>query len=194
MIKFEYDGDSLAKIEKKLGNLKSEAPKVLKNAINKTAKQARKDLASKAQEKYVVKSGRFNKAMKIKNASTGTLEAVIKATGSPMELKDFKVSPASVRTGNDRPEVIKAKVLSSSSLKSLDRGDGVKAFVAKFKSGHVTVAERQGKKRLPIKTLYSVSIPQMIGNGKKVYLVVKPDIMKNLQNNIDAEISKVLGG
>ena len=104
MIQIEYDRNMLAKIERRLGRMKSEAPKVLKNAINQTAKQARKDLAAEAQKTYVVKSGRFNKAMKIKNATAGSLEATIKATGAPMELKDYKVSPATART--DRKSVV----------------------------------------------------------------------------------------
>ena len=69
------------------------------------AKQARKDLAAEAQKTYVVKSGRFNKAMKIKNATAGSLEATIKATGAPMELKDYKVSSATARTGGKRPSI-----------------------------------------------------------------------------------------
>ena len=191
MITFEYDGDTLAKVEKKLGSLKSEAPKALKNAINATAKQARKELAQEAQKTYVVKSGGFNKAMTIKNATAGSLEAVIKARGAPLPLKDFKVSPASARTGAARPDVVKAKVLKASGMKALQKGD-IKAFVVRFKSGHVDVAQRQGPPRLPIKTLYSNSIPKMLGNEKRVFKVVKPNINKNLQENIDKQVRKIL--
>ena len=74
----------LAEIEKKLGDMRNEAPKVLKNAINQTAKQARKELATEAQKKYVVKSGRFNKAMKIKKATARNFAAIIKTTGKAM--------------------------------------------------------------------------------------------------------------
>ena len=196
MITFEYDGDTLAKVEKKLGSLKSEAPKALKNAINATAKQARKELAQEAQKTYVVKTGGvktggFNKAMTIKNATAGSLEAVIKARGAPLPLKSFKVSPASARTGAARPDVVKAKVLKASGMKALQKGD-IKAFVVRFKSGHVDVAQRQGPPRLPIKTLYSNSIPKMLGNEKRVFKVVKPNINKNLQGNIDKQVRKIL--
>lgn len=191
MITFEYDGDTLAKVEKKLGSLKSEAPKALKNAINATAKQARKELAQEAQKTYVVKTGDFNKAMTIKNATAGSLEAVIKARGAPLPLKSFKVSPASARTGAARPDVVKAKVLKASGMKALQKGD-IKAFVVRFKSGHVDVAQRQGPPRLPIKTLYSNSIPKMLGNEKRVFKVVKPNINKNLQENIDKQVRKIL--
>lgn len=191
MITYEYDQNMLAKVEKKLGSLKSEAPKALKNAINQTAKQARKDLAKEAQKTYVVKSGRFNKAMTIKNATQSSLEATIKATGAPMELKDYKVSPATVQTGPNRPDLTKAKVLKAGSMKGLQKGD-IKAFVAKFASGHASVAQRRGRSRLPLKVLYSNSIPKMLGNEKRVYGVVRPNISKNLQENVDKQVRKIL--
>ena len=145
MITYEYDAKTLAQVEKKLGALKSEAPKALKNAINATAKQARKELATKAQETYVVKSGRFNKAMKIKNATQGNLEATIKATGAPLELKDFKVSPASVKTGASRPSMVKGKVLAANGMKNLQKG-GIKAYYEIFS---------QIKKQIIIYSAYS---------------------------------------
>lgn len=191
MITYEYDQNTLAKVEKKLGSLKSEAPKALKNAINQTAKQARKDLATEAQKTYVVKSGRFNKAMTIKNATQRSLEATIKATGAPMELKDYKVSPATARTGANRPDLTKAKVLKAGSMKGLQKGN-IKAFVAKFASGHASVAQRRGSARLPLKVLFSNSIPKMLGNEKRVYGVVRPTIEQNLQENIDKQVRKIL--
>lgn len=191
MITYEFDPNTLARVERKLGSLKSEAPKALKNAINQTAKAARKDLAEEAQKTYVVKSGRFNKAMTIKNATQGNLEATIKATGAPMELKDFKVSPATAQTGSKRPSITKAKVLASGSLKGLEKG-GIKAFVTKFGSGHASVAQRRGSSRLPLKVLFSNSIPKMIGNEKRVYGIVEPTIQENLQANIDKQVRKIL--
>lgn len=191
MITYEYDSDTLARVEKKLGALKKEAPRALKNAINATAKQARKELAQEAQKTYVVKTGRFNKAMTIKNATQSRLEAVIKAKGAPMELKDFKVSPASVRTGASRPNMVKAKVVAANSLKGLQKGN-IKAFIVKFKSGHASVAQRKSSTRLPIKTLYSNSIPTMIGNERRVYGIVRPHINKNLQDNINKQVEKIL--
>lgn len=50
MIEISYDRNMLAQVEKKLGKMKSEAPKALKNALNQTAKQERKDLADEAQK------------------------------------------------------------------------------------------------------------------------------------------------
>lgn len=183
----------LARVERKLGKMKNEAPKALKNALNETAKQARKDLATEAQKTYMVKTGRFNKAMKIKNATPSNLEAIIKVTGKVMGLKDFKVSPATMRTGKNRPEVVKAKVLKKSGMKPLEKGD-IKAFVTKFSNGHVAVVQRRGEARKPIKALSSNSVPMMIGNEKEVYGVVEPKINKNLKGNVKKQIKKVLEG
>lgn len=164
----------------------------MKRAINETAKQARKQLATEAQKKYVMKTGRFNKAMTLRNATNSSMEAIIGSTGGVTELKDFKVSPAKPATGNSRPSVVKGKGLKANSMKKLQKGD-LKAFVTKFKSGHVSVVQRRGDKRLPLKIFYSTSIPKMLGNENTVYGIVEPDIQKNLQKNLEKYISQALG-
>ena len=72
-IKFEFDSVTVAALERRLGRMKSEAPKVLAKALNQTAKDARRDLADKARQVYTVKIGGFNSQMKITNARTGLL-------------------------------------------------------------------------------------------------------------------------
>jgi len=193
LITVEVEKITIHAIEKKLNNVSSKAPDVLKKAINETAKQARKQLAIEAQKTYVMKIGRFNKAMTVKNATKSHLEAVIGSTGSVTELKDFKVSPSRVQTGENKPIIVKAKGLRKNSMKKLQKGD-LKAFVIKFKSGHVSVAQRMTKKRLPVKILYSTSIPKMLGNEQKVFGVVEPDIYKKLQDNLNKYISQALEG
>lgn len=200
MIELTYDRNMLAKIERKLGRMKSEAPKVLKNTINRTAKQARKELASEAQKTYTIKNGGFNKAMKLKAASTGNLEATIKARGAPIPLKDFRISKAGGK--------VRAQVLKSGSLKPLEKG-GIKAFInnvaqkgskdtKKEKAGtvvkHKAIAQRLTEKRLGIEEKFSNSIPIMLGNEKRVYGVVEPHIQENLKRNIEAQVRKILGG
>ena len=78
-------------------------------------------------------------------------------------------------------------------MKTLEKG-GIKAFIGKFANGHVSVMQRRGNERLPVKKLLSPSIPKMIGSEKRVYGIVQPDIGKNLQINVQKHITKVLGG
>lgn len=190
VIRFEFDEDLLHTVEDALGSMKSESRRVLKNAVNATARDAKKDLAKKAQETYAVKQGRFTKAMKTQNATLSDPTATINVTGEQMELKDFKVSPATYKTGPDKPDILKAKVLLSSSLKGLMKSDN-KAFLVKFRNGHVSVAQRYYKSRYPIKKLLSNSIPTMIGSKERVFGVLEPEIYDTLMGNIIKEIERV---
>lgn len=64
--------------------------------------------------------------------------------------------------------------------------------MTKFSSGHTAVVERHGKSRLPINELYSLSVPAMLGNEKRVYGVVGPSIESNLQSNVEKQVQKYL--
>lgn len=192
MIVFTVDDNGLIKtIANQLGEYHDKAPTILKQALNATAKDARSMLAEQAKEIYVIQKSRFNKAMTIKNASSRKLEALVIATGTPMELIDFKTNPKAPSTGANRPEVTKGKVLTASGLKRLEVGN-IKAFVAKFSSGHVSIVQRRTAARLPIKKLLSPSIPKMIGNEKEVYGKVQPEIAQLLDENIRKYIAKTI--
>lgn len=198
MVQIEISHKNLKYIEKKLGNLKSEAPSALAKAINATAKDARKDLAKQAKEEYTIKNGGFNKAMKIKNAKKTKPVAVITATGKPLALSSFK-------TQFKEGEAARAKVLKKNrGLKALTlkggekSGKDLKAFIAKFSSGHKAVVQRvpgkkmKNKNKEALKEFYSVSVPTMIGDKKRVYGVVRTSIESNLRKNIDAQIEKII--
>lgn len=187
LIEFEVDRTQLERIELKLKNCRDKAPLALKNAVNATARDAKKDLANKAKETYAVKSPRFKKAIAQKNATKSKPTAILKITGKVNELADFKYKE------NEGANAARGKVLKSGGLKTLQKGD-LKAFITKFGSGHVSVVQRKTSARLPVKKLLSPSIPTMIGNEAKVYGVVKPNIQKNLQKNIQKQIDKILGG
>jgi hypothetical protein len=192
MIVFTIDDNGMVQtIANQLGEYADKAPTVLKQALNATAKDARSMLAEQAKDIYVVQKSKFNKAMTIKNASARKLEALIVTAGAPLELIDFKANPKKPSTGVDRPDVVMGKVLVKSSLKRLEMGN-LKAFVAKFKSGHVSIVQRRGPERLPVKKLLSPSIPKMVGNEEQVYGKVEPKIAELLDANIRKYISKTL--
>lgn len=187
LIEFEVDQTQLQRIELKLKDMKAKAPQALKNAVNATARDAKKDLANKAKETYAVKSPRFQKAIAMKNATAAKPTATLKITGAVNELADFKFK------ANEGTNAARGKVLKSSGLKTLQKGN-LKAFIAKFGSGHTSVVQRKGASRLPLKKLLSPSIPTMVGNEAKVYGIVRPNIEDNLQKNIQKQIDKILGG
>lgn len=189
-LKIDYQ-KQLRGIEQRLGALKSEAPRVLVIAVNETAKKARLRLAKQAQQTYTVKTGRFQKEIGLQKARVSRPTAVLRATGRAQGLSGFRVSPAKVQTGENRPAYIRAKVLRKGGLKPLVKGDA-KAFVARFRNGHVAVVEREGKKRYPLCALYSLSDPAMLGSKLRVYGVIEPHIESDLAANIDRQIARAL--
>ena len=88
MIRFEFDEAVLQTIEKALGDMKGQSRKVLKNAVNATAKQARSDLADKAlaagvqidKFMYLPVKTRFNQAKYEKN-----IDEELKAVSEDMD-------------------------------------------------------------------------------------------------------------
>ncbi len=185
MITLELD-DSYRYVEKRLGKLKSETPKVLAKSINDTATWARREMAREAKKTYTINISKgFNKSMTIKKANYSNLEGIIESEGKPVELIKYRYSRGKKAT--------KARVLQSSGLKILEK-NGIKAFVTKFENDHISIAQRKGKERFPIKPLFSNSIPTMLGNEKRVYGIVEPKINDYLRKKIDRHIKKVLGG
>ena len=206
MISVEMNTDMLRMVDKALGGLKSESRKVLKKAINTTAKQAKKDLIDKAREEYTVKAAELNKATEKHNATVSNLEATIEIESATRELTDFKTRVSK--------QGVKAQILKSSSMKLLQsqRGNRAKAFMTKFESGHQAIVQRQEgqtyktakgrQKRMEkygphadmtqIKKLLAVSAPKMIGSEKRVFGILRPTIYENLMTNIQKEIDKTL--
>ena len=149
-------------------------------------------LAEKARETYEVKKGGFTKAIKMKSASPSNPCAILRVTGRPIELKQFKVSPASYKP-EKRPVTTKARVVKVNSMKPLEK-NGIKAFIVKYKNGHVSVATRDSSSRYPIRSLYSASIPSMIGSRRYVYGILEPKLQDILRQQVDRQINRVLAG
>lgn len=191
-IHFEWDQQMLANIERRLGRMKSQAPNVLKLGLNDTARQARKDLAVKAQQAYAVKVGGFTKYIRLTAASAGSLEAWLRVSGKslPLTSRYFSVQGGKGPKGGHLRTLVKR----SSGVHTW----GPRAFNNVLgSSGHKGAAEYVGggqPGRLHIQALFTTSIPAMVGNEKEVYGVVEPHIQENLQKNVERHIQRILGG
>ncbi|MCF2704201.1 phage tail protein [Enterocloster clostridioformis] len=192
LILIGIDTTDVRRMMGKLDDKDQSMKKALKKAVNETAKQARKRLVDEAKKKYAVKKNRFNESIKIKNATTSKPVAYIISSGEVNELMDFKVSPARYATGEQRPDMLKGKVVKAKGMKRLQIGS-LKAFITKFSNGHQSVVQRTGKGR-KIKKLLSPSAPVMLGNRKRVYGIVEPYIGDDLRENLRKFVSRQLGG
>lgn len=201
----KYDGALVDAVAAALGDLKDQRFKVLKNAVNATAKQAQADLVAKAQAEYTAKKGPLKKAASIKKGTDSNPEATITVKGTTLELREFKATAP--RSG------ARAKILTSGSLKAIQsqKGSRAKAFLATFESGHTVIVQRQdgetyrqeGAKRQAkygrhidmtrLKKLLSISFPKMVG-GSAVLGELEPDIYETLLANVSREIERVMKG
>lgn len=140
-----------------LGNLGKKAPLVIRNAVNETAKDARKVMIRKAKKRYALNSkGRKHlNDLKIRQrAKVSDLGAELHI-GGPSQKKQmrndlgyFKTIPSRPYVGEDvanAPSVFKGKVLKSGSMKALPgRGNLSKGFLVKFTNGTTDDANHVG--------------------------------------------------
>ncbi len=190
MIVFKFDnGDLDKKVSAALGEFSNQTPNVLKNALNSTARQARNLLDDQAKKTYAIGKSGFAKEMKLKSATKSRLAATITTKGPVTDLAHFKVSPKP-SVGGIPPEMIRAQVKQGGGYKDLVVGSR-KAFFIRFKSGHVAIAQRKGDARLPVKTLYSLSISKMVGNEESVLNIVKPKIGDLLEQEVKKQMNSV---
>lgn len=133
--------DSLAAVERMLGDLKGKAPATLRDAVNAAAKQMRTQLAEEAQKTYVSKKLKYKKEIKIRKANLSNPTARLQISGERTGLTKHQVSPPRRAQGKRRPKRYRARVLRSSSLTEM-RQDDLKAFLVQFASGHRALVQR----------------------------------------------------
>ncbi|MCI9020762.1 MAG: hypothetical protein HFH32_08495 [Eubacterium sp.] len=182
MISYEISREDLRYVQRRLKRIETEAPKAFKNAINHTAKEARKKLAAGAQGAYTVKNGGFNSRMRIQNATNTKLYAVIRSKDKPLTITRFH---ATAPKSGGKADIVK------SGLKELIGPKQIKAF----KRGGL-IMQRKSADRYPVKVLRSVSVPKML---EKVYEgergiegALGPEIQRTLHDEIRKEVRKLI--
>lgn len=184
----EVDQHDLHRVMSKLKNME-QAPRHLRNAINRTATQAMKMIKQGRSQGYTIKAGRFNQDLgKIQRATAEHLDATIKAKGKPPTLsKSFKTS---------MPKAGGKADITKSGLKRLVVSTGGAAFVPSGGKAAGLMAQRRGSSRFPIKVLYGNSVPKMVeqiyqgkrgGQGD-----MQEEIRKRLHDEMMAEIAKIM--
>lgn len=114
-------------------------------ALNRTATTVRAEAVKRIRERYNLKAAAVRKQIRINRARRGRLVSEVLVSGRHIPLYDFAARQVkrgvTVRVTKQRKEV---------------KG----AFIATMPGGHVGVFVRRGKSRLPIRELFSISLPQ----------------------------------
>ena len=182
----EVDKADLARINRAFKRA-GKAPQRLKNAINRTATQAKKMLVAGRSAGYTVKAGRFNQDIRLYRASAGRHDATIKSKGRPPTIKNFKTTAP--KSGG-KADIVKT------GLKQIAPNGGGKAFIGPGGKIAGLMVKRTSKVRNSIKVLHGPSVPKMV---EKIYKGerggqgnMEPRIKERLHKEIMAELEKLI--
>jgi hypothetical protein len=113
-------------------------------ALNKTATTVRAEAARKIGREYNIKIGAAKSQMWISRANRGRVMASITVSGRPIPLVEF-----------DARQTRRGVTVKVKGTRKVVAG----AFIATMKTGHRGVYVRSTGKRLPIRQLFSLSLP-----------------------------------
>ena len=169
--------EGLHEIEAALGKSKDKSKYVLRKAINDTAKEVEKRLATGASKRYArhdkgVKP--YREVTKITKAKMSNLASVITVKDRISDLYEFTLNDREYYPGSKgAPKWIKAKQLKGSRIQGIAArkggdGDQYKAFVVEYpETGHRALAQRVpgshmkgNPEKEAIKSLYATSKPK----------------------------------
>lgn len=205
MIYIEIDTEDLQNTLRGLNIPKGKLNSILKAAINRTARQVKSWLPEETEDRYHIKRiGQVKKGLKMTGAKVSNPVAHIISSGHANDLYDFNVTSRRYNPSNRPVAGHKANVLRVNSpvalmLKPNASKDKYRAFVVKYKSKHVAIAQRiPGKKmkgnskKEAIRNLYSISTPAMLGYEKGVMAKVSPKTEELLASEVAKGIVRYL--
>nr|DAW23809.1 MAG TPA: minor tail protein Z [Caudoviricetes sp.] len=158
----------------RLGEMHKKAPMAVRTAINKTAKEAKKKNDKLTKSRYTAK-GDIN-ALQFTKATTSNLRAILKDKGKNISITHFKNY-----TGKS---FISTIINNQNGRKRLNKY-GNKAFF------YNTIFVREGKSRLPIQKMMSISSPVMHGN-KGTWGEMDDETLQKLFENVGKEVERML--
>lgn len=175
--------DDLKKLTKQLDGVAYKAPTVLKDAANATGKYAMRQMKKTSEKRYDYQKeeARLSLHLKRKSATYANPFSVITAEGAMNPIVSFHVTPMRLAHGSARPGAYAAHVLNGKSDEAIQEGKGKsKAFLVKFRSGHVALMRRvygktyenpaeRKKKKLDTTKIEEVKTVSPVHMGSKVY-------------------------
>lgn len=192
MAELIVDTEELKKIAVELKAFPNVAPKAMSAALNRTISTVKTDMRREAVASYEVKSSDVAKSISVKKASPSHLSAEAISMGRPIALSHFKFKPKQPMAGKTRRKVM-VKIKKSEGYGEIKRKPP--AFVQN-PNGATNIFAREGESRLPIKRLYSLSVPQMISNKEVLNRITEKahaTLEKRVEHEIKYRLEKIKG-
>lgn len=178
------NAEQVERAELLLRNIRGGANKVLSRVINRSIQTARASMVREVREEYTAKAKAIRSTISVDKATSSKPEAQIKSIGSPLPMRDFKITPKTPNGRRRTPIRVSVKRGGQTAING--------AFVVRT-GGSINVFERVGKRRLPITKLFGPSVPQMIGNHNVVTRIAE-SAEKTAEKRLDHEIDRILAG
>jgi len=185
MINIEMIG--MKRVQSFLNGVENGTERAVTVGINKTLTKLKTMAKKRVTEEYAIKSGEIEKTLSIRKANFSTLSGTLYSKSPAIALHKFLKS----KKKSNLTVVIKKKE-GAKSVNGLSKYNG-RPFLATMKNGHSGIFQRKGKRPYPIKELYSLSIPQMLGHeSMKEYVEAEGGAL--LENLVMKEVSRILKG
>jgi len=176
----DKDSERAEMFLKSFGN---QAKGAVRKSLNRAITGVKMDAAREAGKAYNVKPADVKKTFSNSKASGNRLKATATFSGKRTPLYRFGAKPA--RPTKRRPKVgVSVQVKAS---RKVVRG----AFVAKMKSGHVSLFKRSGAHRLPLRELEGPAVPQML-NNQGVREKLQGSAADRFSKNLDHEMNYLI--
>ena len=221
-----YNADDLTielvgekEVAKALGSIPQKAPLVIRNAVNETAKDARKVMIQEAKKRYALNS----KGRRHLNDLQIRQQARVSGPSQKKQMRNdlgyFKTVPNRPYMGVDvanAPAVFRGKVLKNGSMKKLTgQGNLSKGFLVKFTNSttadanHIGMVQRiVGSSGGPEKTrtgarrwrnaqgnveqIVTMGSPSAAAMHHVIWQQVEPDVQDTLEKKLEESIQKTL--
>lgn len=180
MIEVLADDKAIARATLLLEGVPSGIGKALYHAANRSAMAGRTTAKRSAAKLYTVPPNVVLKTMKIYRGSKANPVAVLHSRSSRLPLTAYYHRPKTDTTGTKRKPV------------TVSVRKGVKSTIYGFVyNGNIYT--RVGAKSLPVKRLYSLSVPQILENDK-VREGIEDSIKEAFETRLSHEVNRLLAG
>lgn len=161
----------------------SQATSAVRKSLNRAITGVKMDAAREVRAIYNIKAADVKKTFTGSKSAGGSLRATARFSGNRTPLYRFGAQPA--RPTKRRPKAgVTVQVKAS---RKVVRG----GFVARMKSGHVSLYKRLGEARLPIHELDGPAVPQML-NNEGVREKLRDAAADRFSRNLDHEMTYLM--
>lgn len=183
-MQIEISEETKDKVSVLLSDIPNGAEKAFTGAINRALTRARTVIFQEVQGTYAIKKKVLDEFTKteIQKATTSDVCGVIRFAGTQIPLYKYTLT-------NPKYPIQRARVQAGQKTATTFEH----AFIAKMKSGHLGIFERNAKDSLPIKEIMGSSMQTMAGNEETMNKASE-EANKMLDARIEHEIHRLLNG